>query len=139
MTHSTVARTDAEQARIEYNAFLAACPTRQLLDALSNKWVCLVLVALKDGPVRYGELRRQLTGVSQKMLTQTLRGLERDGLVTRTVTASTVPRVDYAMSPLGRTLTPVVESVKLWAEANMEAVQAARESFDDARAASGSP
>src|SRR2546430_12115448 len=67
------------EARVSYDAFLAACPTRQLLDTLSNKWVCLVLTALGDGPQRHSDLKRAIAGVSQKMLTQTLRELERDG------------------------------------------------------------
>jgi DNA-binding HxlR family transcriptional regulator len=118
------------EAREEYNAFLAACPSRQLLDALSNKWVCLVLSALEPGPLRYGDLRRAIAGISQKMLTQTLRALERDGLVTRHATLSVPVRVDYALSPLGESLTLVLGAVKRWAEANMDQVLAARRSYD---------
>jgi DNA-binding HxlR family transcriptional regulator len=113
-----------------YNAFDADCPTRELLDELSDKWVCLVLAALEDGPQRHSELRRRLTGVSQKMLTQTLRSLERDGVITRTVIASVPVRVDYELTPLGVSLTSVVHAVKRWAEANMDAVAVAREEYD---------
>src|SRR4051794_23535053 len=102
-----------------YNAFLEECPTRQLLDELGNKWSCLVLVALSRGAMRHGELRRALAGVSQKMLTQTLRTLERDGLITRSVTASVPVRVDYELTPLGADLRAVVQQIKIWAEANM--------------------
>src|SRR5919205_230869 len=95
-----------DEAREAYNAYLATCPARQLLDTISDKWVTLVLTALGDGPLRYSELARMVAGVSQKMLTQTLRGLERDGLVTREVTASVPVRVDYALTPLGASLMP---------------------------------
>jgi DNA-binding HxlR family transcriptional regulator len=125
-----------ERARQAYDAYMATCPARQLLDALADKWVTLVLSALADGPKRYSELARRIAGVSQKMLTQTLRGLERDGIVTRTVTPSVPVRVDYELTPLGRSLMPVVRSIKDWAEANIEAVHAARDAYDaDARAA----
>ena len=88
-----------EQERAEYNAYVAECPSRQVLDALSDKWVTLILTALADAPRRYSELSRTIAGVSQKMLTQTLRMLERDGLVTRTITASVPVRVDYQLTP----------------------------------------
>ena len=97
-TMSAAQRRD--RAKDEYNAFVAACPTRQLLDAISDKWVTLVLSALADGPQRYSGLAREIAGVSQKMLTQTLRKLERDGLVTRELTLSVPVRVDYAV-PIG--------------------------------------
>src|SRR6476619_7713017 len=127
------ATTRREQDKIAYNSMLAACPTRQLLDVLSDKWVCLVLTALTPGPRRHSELSRQIAGVSQKMLTQTLRGLERDGLVTRTVTPAVPVRVDYELTALGRTLLPVMVGIKDWAEAHMDEVNAAREVYDEAR------
>jgi DNA-binding HxlR family transcriptional regulator len=82
-------------------------PVRQLVDAIGNKWALLCLYALDDGPARFNALERRLTGVSQKVLAQTLRKLERLGLVTRTVYAEVPPRVDYELSPLGRTLQPL--------------------------------
>jgi DNA-binding HxlR family transcriptional regulator len=115
-----------EERKASYNAMLATCPTRQLLEVLADKWVALVLTALSDGPRRHGELRTQIAGVSQKMLTQTLRGLERDGLVTRTVTAAVPVRVDYELTPLGADLAPVIGAIKTWAEAHMDDVLAAR-------------
>ncbi len=121
-----------ERARTEYDAFLAACPTRKLLDRLSDKWVTLILAALANGPLRYGDLSRKIAGVSQKMLTQTLRSLERDGLVTRTVTMSVPVRVDYELTELGLSLQAVMLSVKRWAEANIESVEAARAAYDTA-------
>lgn len=119
-----------ERERANYNAFLAECPSRLLLDRLSDKWTTLLLVALTDGPQRYSELARAVAGVSQKMLTQTLRGLERDGLITRHVTPSVPVRVDYELTELGRSLLPVVRAVKDWAEVHMGDVRAARARFD---------
>lgn len=116
-------RADASH---EFNAFLANCPSRQLLDIIANKWVCLVLTALADEPRRHSELRREIAGISQKMLTQTLRELERDGLVTRTITASVPVRVDYEITELGQDLQQVLREVKRWAEANMAKVLAHR-------------
>jgi DNA-binding HxlR family transcriptional regulator len=131
MPTTTAAQRRAE-ARVAYDAFLAACPTRKLLDRLSDKWVCLVIAALADGSKRYGDLTRIIAGVSQKMLTQTLRTLERDGMVTRTVTASVPVRVDYELTRLGTSLLPVTRAIKLWAEANIEKVEAARAAYDGA-------
>jgi DNA-binding HxlR family transcriptional regulator len=121
-----------DEAKLAYNAFLDACPTRQLLDALSDKWVTLVLAALDDGPLRYSELSRMIAGVSQKMLTQTLRTLQRDGVVTRTVTPSVPIRVDYQLTALGKDLAPVLTAIKTWAEANMDRIAQARTTFDAA-------
>jgi DNA-binding HxlR family transcriptional regulator len=92
--------------------------------------VSLVLAALAGGPLRYNELTRKIAGVSQKMLTQTLRTLERDGLVSRTVTPAVPVRVDYDLTPLGRTLQPVMQAIKSWAETNIEKVESARVDYD---------
>jgi DNA-binding HxlR family transcriptional regulator len=128
---TTSAAQRREQARYEYDAFLAGCPTRELLSRLTDKWVALVLPALADGPRRHGELAHRIAGVSQKMLTQTLRTLERDGLITRTVTASVPVRVDYELTPLGHDLFPVMLTIKKWAEANMDRVLEARARYDE--------
>ncbi|MFF9089839.1 winged helix-turn-helix transcriptional regulator [Streptomyces sp. NPDC014991] len=117
-------------ARAAYDAYLAECPARQLLDRISNKWVSLIVNALSAGPQRYSDLSRRLASVSQKMLTQTLRNLERDGLIERTVTPSVPVRVDYALTPLGEGLVPVMQAIKNWAEENMDEVVAARERYD---------
>src|SRR3954465_5346008 len=90
-----------EREREAFNAFIAECPSRLLLDRLSDKWTTLLLVALADGAQRYSELARAVAGGSQKMLTQTLRSLERDGLITRHVTPSVPVRVDYELTDLG--------------------------------------
>lgn len=123
---TVTARARREHDKHLYNAMLEACPTRQLLSVLSDKWVCLVLTALSAGSMRHSELRRDIAGVSQKMLTQTLRGLERDGLVRRTVTPSVPVRVDYELTPLGHDLAPVMTAIKAWAERHMDDVLAAR-------------
>jgi DNA-binding HxlR family transcriptional regulator len=119
-----------ERKRVAYNAYIAECPSRQVLDALSDKWVTLVLTALAGGPQRYSELSRTIAGVSQKMLTQTLRTLERDGLVSRSVTPSVPVRVDYALTELGETILPVVGAIKDWSEAHIDEVQAARAGYE---------
>ncbi|KUM89236.1 MULTISPECIES: winged helix-turn-helix transcriptional regulator [Streptomyces] len=119
-----------EQARVEYDAFIKGCPTNQLLDRLSDKWVSLVVAALSNGPMRYSDLSRKIAGVSPKMLTQTLRALERDGILTRTVTPSVPVRVDYALTPLGSSLAGLLTAVKAWAETHIEEVHEARERYD---------
>ncbi|MBB5775674.1 helix-turn-helix domain-containing protein [Nonomuraea jabiensis] len=123
-----------DEARRVFDAYFAECPSRKLLDTLSDKWVTLLLTALSQGPRRYSDLSRRVAGVSQKMLTQTLRGLERDGLVSRTLTPSVPVRVDYALTPLGESLMPLVAAIKSWAEAHMEDVEAARDRYDAANA-----
>ncbi|WP_033319466.1 winged helix-turn-helix transcriptional regulator [Streptomyces yerevanensis] len=119
-----------EQARLEYDAFLKACPTNQLLARISDKWVSLVVAALASGPMRYSDLGRKIAGVSPKMLTQTLRSLERDGIVARTVTPSVPVRVDYELTPLGMNLCSLLVAVKDWAEGHIEEVFEARERYD---------
>ncbi len=130
-----MATLTAEQRRAEaksaYDAFLATCPARQVLATVSDKWFSLVTVVLAERPRRYSELRAEIAGVSQKMLTQTLRSMERDGMVTRTVTAAVPVRVDYALTPLGRTLVPVLAAVKVWAESHIDEIHRARDEYDD--------
>ena len=127
MTKTAVQRR--EESRQQYNANLKECPGHELLATLSDKWVTLVLDALADGPLRYNALSRIVAGASQKMLTQTLRNLERDGLVSRTVTPTVPVRVDYELTPLGYTLLPVLAALKGWAEQHIEEVLTAREVF----------
>ena len=118
------------RARDTYNAYVAECPSRQVLDAISDKWVTLVLNALAGGPLRYSDLARRIAGVSQKMLTQTLRRLERDGLLTRTITPSVPVRVDYQLTSLGETILPVVTAIKQWSEAHIAEIHTARDAYD---------
>ena len=119
-----------ERERQAYNAYIAECPSRQVLDAISDKWVTLVLSGLADGPRRYSDLSRRIAGVSQKMLTQTLRRLERDGLLTRTITPAVPVRVDYQLTALGQTILPVVAAIKQWSEAHIDEIHAARTIYD---------
>lgn len=140
---TTTASQRREQSKAEYDAFLAVCPSRQLLDRIADKWVTLVLCALGDGTetggglpgepraMRYSELSRRLAGVSQKMLTQTLRSLERDGLLTRTVTPTVPVTVTYELTDLGLSLREAVRVIKEWAESNMDDVLAERAAYDD--------
>jgi Predicted transcriptional regulators len=109
-------------------------PHNQLLDRISDKWVSLVVSALAqtDGAsMRYSDLGRKLAGISPKMLTQTLRSLERDGILVRTVTPSVPVRVDYELTPLGTSLAGLLSAVKDWAELHIEEVNEARERYDD--------
>ncbi|MFJ1602829.1 winged helix-turn-helix transcriptional regulator [Streptomyces sp. NPDC088253] len=131
---TTTAAQRRAQARIEYDAFIRSCPTNQLLDRISDKWVSLVVSALAqaDGAsMRYSDLGRKLAGISPKMLTQTLRSLERDGILIRTVTPSVPVRVDYELTPLGASLAGLLSAVKDWAELHIEEVNEARERYDD--------
>ncbi|TFD76977.1 winged helix-turn-helix transcriptional regulator [Cryobacterium fucosi] len=127
---TTTAEQRRRMAKSEYDAYLSTCPSRQLLATLSDKWIVLALTALETQPLRYSELRRKIAGVSQKMLTQTLRALERDGLVERSVKISVPISVTYSMTPLGHSLLRVVAQLKSWAEDNIEEVRAAQNTFD---------
>lgn len=123
------------KAQHRYNASLELCPARQLLEAISSKWVTLVMLALEEGPQRHSDLRRQIPGASQKMLTSTLRSLERDGLIGREVTASVPVRTDYELTRRGRSLLQIIFDMKEWAEDNMDAVAVSRQQHDRDRAA----
>ena len=137
MATTTAAEKRAE-AKVQYNAFLAACPSQRLLAQVSGKWVTLVLSALGSGPdcdgdprpMRYSELARVLAGVSPKMLTQTLRSLERDGLVARTATATVPVTVTYELTGLGLSLHQTVRQLKTWSEQHRDEVTAHQEDFD---------
>jgi DNA-binding HxlR family transcriptional regulator len=104
------------------NAFLKACPSQAVLARIGEKWAALVIVALAEGPLRFGALMRRLDGVSQKMLTQTLRSLENDGLLTRTLYDEMPLRVEYSLTPLGRSLVPHLAALKAWAEDNLHQI-----------------
>jgi DNA-binding HxlR family transcriptional regulator len=109
-----------------YDPYREDCPTRLVLDRIADKWTVLLMGLLADGPKRFSALKREVGGISQKMLTQTLRSLEGDGLLTRTVTPTVPVTVTYALTPLGRSLSETLEAVRRWAEANIAAVLAAR-------------
>lgn len=112
------------------NAYAADCPTRLVLDRIADKWAVLVMGLLADGPVRFNGLRRGVEGLSQKVLAQTLRGLERDGLVIRTAFPTVPVTVEYALTPLGHTLAEAVVPLRDWAERNIGQVQHAQRAYD---------
>lgn len=114
---------------------LADCPIRNVLDRLGDKWSTLILITLAGRAHRFGELRRALPDISQRMLTQTLRDLQRDGLISRTVFPTTPPSVEYALTPLGTTLLVPLRDLVRWADANRQAVETARRAFDGRLAA----
>jgi DNA-binding HxlR family transcriptional regulator len=113
-----------------YDVLAAACPTRQVINRIGDRRSQLVLSALEGGTLRFQELRRAVDGVSQKMLTQTLRLLERDGLVHRDIYPRVPPHVEYTLTPLGRSLSGRVAAIREWAYANMTDIEAARQQFD---------
>lgn len=115
-----------------WNPYLTSCPTRQVLDCIADKWAVLVVGLLIGGHRRFGELRREIQGVSQKMLTQTLRSLERDGLASRRVYACVPPKVEYSLTPLGQSLAETLDGLRVWAESNIEDVLRSQKAFDRA-------
>jgi DNA-binding HxlR family transcriptional regulator len=108
----------------------ATCPSRTSLARIANKWTAMVVIALSEGRLRFGALRTAVEGISGKVLTETLRDLERDGLVERQVYAEVPPRVEYELTALGRTLHAPLEALARWAEAHIEQVLAARQTYD---------
>jgi DNA-binding HxlR family transcriptional regulator len=110
---------------------------REVLNRVGDKWSVLIVGLLANGPRRFSELRRTIEGISQRMLTLTLRGLERDGLVTRTVYATIPPRVEYQLTELGRTLQKPIQSLAKWAQENRERIQQSRNRYDARSPASG--
>jgi len=114
------------------NTYDANCPTRVVLDRIADKWTVLALGLLSAGPMRFNALRRRIDGVSQKMLSQTLKSLERDGLVSRKATPTVPVTVEYAITPLGATLAATVDGLRIWAESNIDDVLAAQQRYDAA-------
>src|SRR5208337_4428372 len=102
-----------------------------VLARIGDKWSVLVVSRLGNGPLRFNELRRAIGGISQRMLTLTLRGLERDGLITRTVYPTIPPRVEYQLTDLGRTLRKPIQSLAKWAQENRERIQQSRDRYDE--------
>lgn len=112
------------------NVLSSSCPSNSVLELIAGKWNMLVIYALRSGTLRYSQLHQAVQGISQKMLTQTLRELERDGLVSRRVYPVVPPRTEYALTPLGRSLEGIVRDLSGWAEGHMDAVLAARGAYD---------
>ncbi|GAA3320310.1 winged helix-turn-helix transcriptional regulator [Arthrobacter ramosus] len=109
------------------------CPSRVIFQRIGDKWASLVVQVLADGPIRFSELRKMVHVVTPKVLTQTLRTLERDGLITRTVHAQVPPRVDYELTELGASLLEPLTLLRLWAEDHVPSILKARDAYDDAR------
>ncbi|MEU7799088.1 helix-turn-helix domain-containing protein [Micromonospora arborensis] len=127
---SSSAHEHRTSARSTYLTSMAVCPTHRVLDRLGDRWVSLLLMELAHGARRHGELARAVAGATQKMLTQTLRALQRDGLVARSVTDSMPPRVEYRLTPLGESLLPVMALVTEWAERHIDDIDTARVTYD---------
>jgi len=114
------------------NAFDPDCPTRVVLDRVGDKWTGLVVGLLRDGPLRFTQLKDRIGGVAPKVLTETLRSLERDGLVTRTVFAQVPPRVDYELTDLGRSLVEPLDLLRDWAEVHVASILESRRRHESA-------
>ncbi|SMF80084.1 transcriptional regulator, HxlR family [Azospirillum oryzae] len=112
------------------DAYASACPTRQALDRIADKWTVLILGLLESGPMRFNRLRREIEGISQKMLSQTLKSLERDGLVSRKVFATVPVTVEYSITPLGATLAETLVPLRVWAETHIAQMLEARAAYD---------
>lgn len=141
----TIEATDKKALSVYEGTFLkpdeqhepSACQSvSETLARIGDKWTVLVVELLRDGPMRFNELRRTINGISQRMLTLTLRGLERDGLVTRTVYPTIPPRVEYELTTLGRTLREPLKAIAEWARAHRVAIDRAQKVFDAAHAGS---
>lgn len=125
---------DTDLCGMTADAYLRTCASRTVIEVIANKWTCLTLGALRQGPQRFSALRRRLDGITQKSLTQCLRNLERDGLVLRTVYPTIPPRVDYELTDLGRSVLRFTEGIRQWSEEHVGQIREARAAYD-ARAA----
>jgi DNA-binding HxlR family transcriptional regulator len=119
-----------ETALTAWNSYASACPTRLVLDCVADKWTVLLLGLLATEPMRFNRLRREVEGLSQKMLSQTLKSLERDGLVNRKAIATVPVTVEYSITPLGETLTATLDALRLWAEAHIADILLAQRRYD---------
>ena len=115
------------------DVYAANCPTRQILDRVGDKWAVLILLLLRNEPMRFNQLRRAIEGISQKMLAQVLKSLERDGLIRRRVIPTVPVTVEYSITPLGLTLAGAVDHLRDWAETNLKEVLAAQRRYDAQR------
>lgn len=114
-----------------WNVMVATCPSRTSLAKIANKWTAMILIALSSGPLRFGELRDAVDGISGKVLADTLRDLERDGIVERRAYDEVPPRVEYELTSLGQTLREPLTALGRWAEQHIEDVLSARDSYDN--------
>jgi DNA-binding HxlR family transcriptional regulator len=135
METTSSSRSAAASPDGRFDVMAPACPTRQVVSTIGDKWTLLVLYALElGGTLRFSQLQRAVPGITQKMLTQTLRQLERDGIVSREVYPVIPPRVDYALTDLGRSLSGVIAELRTWAYAHMDDIESAREGYAAANA-----
>lgn len=118
-----------------WDAYQTECPTRLVLNRIADKWAVLVLGLLESETKRFSALQREIGGISQKMLTQTLRGLERDGLIARTIYPTVPPKVEYTITSLGKTLVGLLAALRVWSETHIEEVQQAQSNYDKAEQA----
>lgn len=114
-----------------WNVMVATCPSRTSLAKIANKWTAMIIIALSNGPVRFGGVRDAVDGISGKVLADTLRDLERDGIVERRAYDEMPPRVEYELTTLGQTLREPLSALGRWAEQHIEDVLSARESYDN--------
>ena len=114
----------------EWNVMLSTCPSRTSLARIANKWTAMIVIALSGGPLRFGQVRQVVDGISGKVLADTLRALERDGIVSRTAYDEIPPRAEYALTPLGRSVREPLTALARWAEAHIVEVEQARAAFD---------
>jgi DNA-binding HxlR family transcriptional regulator len=118
---------------INPDVYKSICPSRQVLKRIGDKWTVLIMGILERGTIRFGTLRREIEGISQKMLTQTLRNLERDGLIKREVFAEVPVRVEYSLTELGKSLLPVLKPLIKWSEEHLKEIEAVQSQFDQAQ------
>lgn len=114
-----------------WNVMLPTCPSRTSLAKIANKWTAMIVIALSAGPQRFGAIRQDVGGISGKVLADTLRDLERDGILTRTAYDEMPPRVEYELTPLGHTLREPLTALGRWAEHHIEEVLSARDTYDE--------
>lgn len=131
-------RLQEDGALVDYDVMSPRCPSRTVLRHVVDRWTPLVVAALDRGPLRFTEIRRRVGGVTPKVLTQTLRSMERDGLLARTQTPGVPPRVDYELTPLGESLKEPVAMLRRWAQEHARTVLASRRAYD-AQAPAGDP
>jgi len=122
-----------------WDPYLLACPCRDVLDLVANKWTSLMIGKLAQRPHRFGELRREVAGITPKVLTQNLRSLERDGLISRKVYPTTPPSVEYALTPLGESISGYLIALNNWSSANFDEIKRARAAYDAAQEAAPQP
>lgn len=115
---------------MRWNAYAQDCPTRIVLDCVADKWATLIIGLLEDEPLRFNALQKKIDGISQKVLSQTLKRLERCGLLTRTAYPTVPVSVEYALTPLGTSLSEALNALLSWSESNVEAVVAAQQAYD---------